>query len=88
MEVTISKLEDTMMKAGRNSEALDLMLGRFNRMVQQSGILSEVKKHTYYEKPSAKRRRRMLAAKLKMERNKRDALRNSGEQTSFRPKHK
>ena len=42
---------------GQN-ESIDQALKRFNMKLQQSGLLREVKEHTYYEKPSVKRRRR------------------------------
>ena len=39
--------------AGEN-ESFDNLLGRFNKRVQQDGILSEVRRREHYEKPSVK----------------------------------
>ena len=43
--------------AGGN-ESFDSLLKRFNKKVQQDGILSEVRRHEHYEKPSVKRKRK------------------------------
>lgn len=45
-------------------EPLDRALKRFKRMCNNAGILSDYKKHTVFEKPS-ERRRRKAKAKLK-----------------------
>lgn len=47
----------------------DQALKRFNRKVQRAGVLSDVKKHRYYEKPSDKKRREMNATLRKIKRN-------------------
>jgi small subunit ribosomal protein S21 len=36
---------------------LDSALKRFKKMLEQSGILQEYKRHAHYEKPSERRRR-------------------------------
>ena len=41
-------------------------LRRFKRKCEKSGILSELKKRQHYEKPSAKRKRKAIAARKKM----------------------
>ena len=41
-----------------NNESFDSPLKRFNKRGQQDGILSEVRRHERYEKPSAKRKRK------------------------------
>jgi len=53
------------------NESLESALRRFNRKLQQDGILSEYRRREYYEKPSVKRKRKK-ATKL------RKSLRNSG----------
>ena len=50
-------------KAGDN-ESFESLLKRFNKRVQQSGILSEIRRREHYEKPSIKRKRK-AAAKLR-----------------------
>ena len=42
-------------------ESTENMLRRFNRKVQQSGMLAEVKQNQYHQKPISKRDRRKKA---------------------------
>lgn len=44
-----------------SKESIENMLRRFNRKVQQSGVLAAVKQAQYFEKPSSKRDRRQKA---------------------------
>lgn len=44
-----------------SKESAENLLRRFNRKVQQSGVLSEVKAGQYFEKPLSKRDRRTKA---------------------------
>jgi len=44
-----------------SKESVDNLLRRFNRKVQQSGILAVAKQAQYLEKPPAKRDRRRMA---------------------------
>ena len=44
-----------------SKESLENMLRRFNRKVQQSGVLAVVKQGQYFEKPISKRERRQKA---------------------------
>jgi len=50
--------------AGDN-ESFDSLLKRFNKRVQQDGILSEVRRREHYEKPSAQRKRKRAAKRRK-----------------------
>jgi len=50
--------------AGDN-ENFESLLKRFNKRVQQSGIMSEVRHGEYFEKPSIKRKRKDAAKKRK-----------------------
>lgn len=50
--------------AGDN-ESFDSLLKRFNKKVQQDGILSEVRRHEHYEKPSVRRKRKRAAKRRK-----------------------
>jgi len=47
------------------NESFDSLLKRFNKRVQQDGILSEVRRHEHYEKPSVRRKRKRAAKKRK-----------------------
>ncbi len=42
-------------------ESLENMLRRFNRKVQQSGVILVAKQNQYFEKPISKRERRLKA---------------------------
>jgi ribosomal protein S21 len=42
-------------------ESTENLLRRFNRKVQQSGVVAEVKQGQYYQKPISKRERRAKA---------------------------
>jgi len=48
-----------------NNESFESVLRRFNRRVQQDGILSETRRREYYEKPSIKRKRKEAAKRRK-----------------------
>ena len=48
-----------------NNESFENVIKRFNRRVQQDGILSETRRREYYEKPSIKRKRKEAAKKRK-----------------------
>jgi len=50
--------------AGDN-ESFESLLKRFNKRVQQEGILGEVRRREYYEKPSTKRKRKEAAKRRK-----------------------
>ncbi len=54
----------TGVKAG-NNESFESLLKRFNKSVQQAGILSEMRHRGYFEKPSVKRKRKEAANKRK-----------------------
>jgi small subunit ribosomal protein S21 len=44
-------------------ENFDSLLKRFNRKVQQDGILAELRRREHYEKPSIRRKRKKAAKK-------------------------
>lgn len=47
----------------RPNESIDQLLKRFKKEVENSGILKELRKREYYEKPSVKRKREAAAAR-------------------------
>jgi small subunit ribosomal protein S21 len=49
----------------RENETFESALRRFNKKIKQNGVLSEVRRREHYEKPSVKRKRKLLAAKKK-----------------------
>ena len=48
-----------------SKEDFESLLKRFNRKVQQSGIMSEVRRREYFEKPSVKRKRKEATKRRK-----------------------
>ncbi len=49
-----------------NNESIDSALKRFKKQVEKGGVLSEVRRREYYERPSEKRKKQMFAAKKRM----------------------
>ena len=57
----------------RKDEPVDRGLKRLKNMLDRNDILREVRNRRYFEKPSAKKRRRMKEAKFKAYLDARDA---------------
>lgn len=51
-----------------SGDSFEAALKRFNRKVQQDGILSEARRRAHYESPSARRKRKEAARKRKARR--------------------
>lgn len=49
----------------KENEELDHALRRFKKECQKSGIISEIRRHEFYEKPSVRRKKKLLAAQRK-----------------------
>ncbi len=47
---------------------LDAALRKLRKKIEKEGLIKEIRKNMYYEKPTQKRRRKMLKAKKKMRR--------------------
>ncbi|MDO5015531.1 MAG: 30S ribosomal protein S21 [Eubacteriales bacterium] len=47
----------------KENESLDSAIRRFKRSIARSGVLAEVRKRSYYEKPSVKRKKKSEAAR-------------------------
>ena len=47
----------------RENESFENALRRFKKQCEKTGILSEVRKREHFEKPSLKRKRKLLASK-------------------------
>jgi small subunit ribosomal protein S21 len=43
----------------RGNESVEQMLRRFKKMCEKEGLTKDIKRTSYYEKPSERRRRRM-----------------------------
>ncbi|MGB2754089.1 MAG: 30S ribosomal protein S21 [Phycisphaerae bacterium] len=46
----------------RGNESVEQMLKRFKKLCEKEGLTKEVKRNSYYEKPSERRRRQMRKA--------------------------
>ena len=42
----------------RGNESIEQMLRRFKKMCEKEGLTKQIKRNSYYEKPSERRRRR------------------------------
>ncbi|MFP4498046.1 MAG: 30S ribosomal protein S21 [Vulcanimicrobiota bacterium] len=51
------------------NESLDDALKRFRRSCQKDGVMAEMKKREYYEKPSVKRKKKIEARARKKRKN-------------------
>ncbi|MFW7380521.1 MAG: 30S ribosomal protein S21 [Oligoflexus sp.] len=47
----------------RSDEPIEIVLKKFKKQIEKSGILSDVKKREAYEKPSIRRKRKAAAAR-------------------------
>ncbi|MFC1553947.1 30S ribosomal protein S21 [candidate division KSB1 bacterium] len=50
----------------RDGEPFERAYKRFVKACEKAGLMSEIKKHQHYEKPSEKKKRKIAAAKRKM----------------------
>jgi small subunit ribosomal protein S21 len=53
----------------RGSESIQQMLKRFKRLCQREGLTRDMKRHSYYEKPSERKRRQARKAVRKFEKD-------------------
>ncbi len=52
----------------KEDEPFEYALKKFKKQCEKAGVLSEIRKREYYEKPSDRKKRKLLAAKKKMSR--------------------
>ncbi|HDP97834.1 MAG TPA: 30S ribosomal protein S21 [bacterium] len=50
----------------REGESFERAFKRFTKACEKSGLMSEIKKHQHFEKPSERRKRKINAAKRKI----------------------
>ncbi len=46
----------------RSGESIQQMMKRFKKICEKEGLIKDIKRQSYYEKPSEKNRRRMRKA--------------------------
>ena len=59
----------------RGNESVEQMLRRFKKLCEKEGLNKEIKRNSYYEKPSARRRRQLRKAQRQALRKQRAASR-------------
>jgi small subunit ribosomal protein S21 len=52
-----------------DNESFESLLRRFNKKVQQDGILAEIRRREHYEKPSVERKKKEAAKRRKSSRS-------------------
>jgi small subunit ribosomal protein S21 len=52
----------------REGETFESALRRFNKKIKQNGVLSEVRRREHYEKPSVRRKKKLVAARKRRSR--------------------
>ncbi|MEE4312085.1 MAG: 30S ribosomal protein S21 [candidate division KSB1 bacterium] len=50
----------------RDNEPFEKALRRFTKACEKAGLMSDIKKHQHFEKPSERKKRKMNAAKRKL----------------------
>jgi len=71
----------------RDNEPFDIALRRFKRSCEKAGVLSEVRRREFYEKPTQVRKRLQAAAvKRQMKKSAREILRGRGGRPSVKAK--
>ncbi len=50
----------------RDNEPFEKAFKRFTKACEKSGLMSDIKRHQHFEKPSEQKKRKMNAAKRKM----------------------
>ncbi len=58
----------------RDGEGLDQAIRRFKKQCEKAGILSELRKREYYEKPSIRRKRKLVSARKRAAKRSREQL--------------
>lgn len=51
----------------RGGESVEQMLRRFKKMCEKEGLTKDIKRNSYYEKPSERKRRRMRKSLKRVE---------------------
>src|SRR2546430_2537738 len=68
-----------------DDESFERALRRFKKKCEKAGILSDLRKHRHYEKPSERRKRKMNAARRKTRRTRPSGLATRGVHLALAP---
>ena len=70
----------------RENEYFDAALRRFKRACEKAGVLTELRRREFYEKPTQERKRKKAAAvKRHLKRLSRENMRSTGQQPASPP---
>ena len=50
----------------KENDSIDVALKKFKKVIEREGILTELKKREFYEKPSIKRKKKAIAARKRL----------------------
>ena len=50
----------------KENDNIDIALKKFKKIIEREGILTELKKREFYEKPSIKRKKKAMAARKRL----------------------
>ncbi len=59
----------------REGEPYESFIRRFRRVCERAGILRDYKRHQFYEKPSERRKRRLIEARKREARRRKQMMR-------------
>jgi len=62
----------------RGNESLERTLRRFKKQCEKEGLVKDIKKNAFYEKPSERKRRKIRAAKKKVLKEELKAAKKAG----------
>ena len=51
----------------KDNEPFEIALRRFKKQCEKAGIISEVRKRQFYEKPSIRKKKKILASKKRLQ---------------------
>ena len=52
----------------RSGESIQQMMKRFKKMCEKEGLIKDIKRQSYYEKPSERKRRKMRKSRTRFDR--------------------
>jgi len=56
----------------KDGESFESLVKRFRKVVSRDGLLQDVKKFQYYEKPSERKKKKLIASRRRMARRARE----------------
>lgn len=72
----------------KDGESFESLLRRFNRKIQQSGVLIRARRTRFYDRPKSKNLQRVSALRRRASQEKREELKRQGKFVPFGPRKK